>query len=60
MYVPVCTLSPISNSDIVTDLPFSRVTLDVDGKQKFPPDGAGVGGAGAGAGAGGAGAKYKY
>ena len=33
MHVPVCTLSPISSSDIVIDLPLLRVTLAVDGKQ---------------------------
>ena len=37
--LPVCTLSPISSSHIVTDLPFSRVTLVVDGKQPPFPDG---------------------
>ena len=33
MLLPVCTLSPVSSSDICTDLPFSRVTVAVDGKQ---------------------------
>ena len=37
MSLPVHTLSSISSSDIVTDLPFSRVTLAVDGKQSPPP-----------------------
>ena len=41
--IPVCTLSPIFSSDIVTDLPFSRDTLAADGKQP-PPDGGGGGG----------------
>ena len=48
MSIPVFTLSPVSSSDIGTDLPFSKVTLAVDGKQPPPPDG------------GGGGAKYKY
>ena len=56
--LPVCTLSPVCRSDIVTDLPFSRVTLAVEGKQPPPPppDGGGgavvvvVGGGGGGAG----------
>ena len=30
--LPVCTLSPICSSAIVTDLPFSRETLAVEGK----------------------------
>ena len=30
---PVCTLSPICSSDIVTFLPFSNITLAMDGKQ---------------------------
>ena len=38
MSLPVCTLSPVCNSDIKTDLPFSRVTLAVDGKQPPPDD----------------------
>ena len=42
MLLPVCTLSPICSSDIVIDLPFSRVTLAVDGKQPPPDDGAAV------------------
>ena len=33
MSLPVCTLSPICNSDIVTDLPFWRRRLAVEGKQ---------------------------
>ena len=33
MSLPVCTLSPICNSDIVTDLPFWRWRLAVEGKQ---------------------------
>ena len=33
--IPVCTLSPTWSSDMVTDLPFSRETLAVDGKQGF-------------------------
>ena len=41
MSLPVCTLSPVCISDIFTDLPFSRVTLAVDGKQPPPPDGGG-------------------
>ena len=44
MSLPVFTLSPVSSSDIVTDLPFSRVTLAIDGKQPPPPDGGGGGG----------------
>ena len=35
--IPICTLSPTCNSDIVTDFPFSRETLAVDGKQSTPP-----------------------
>ena len=46
MLLPVCILSPVCSSDIVTDLPFSRVTLAVDGKQP-PPDGGGGEGDGA-------------
>ena len=42
MSLPVSTLSPICSSGIVTDLPFSRITLAVDGKQPPPPDGAEV------------------
>ena len=42
---PVCTLSPICNSDIDTDLPWTRITLDVAGKQ---PDDDGGGGGGGG------------
>ena len=37
-------MSPPCSSDIVTDSPFSRVTLDVDGKH--PPAGGGAGGGG--------------
>ena len=48
MSLPVCTLSPISSSDIVTDFPFSRFTLAVDGKQPPPPDDDGGGGGGVG------------
>ena len=33
MPLPVCTSSPTCNSDIVTDLPFLRLRLDVEGKQ---------------------------
>ena len=33
MLIPVCTLSPICSSDIVTDFPFSTLTLATDGKQ---------------------------
>ena len=33
MSIPVCTLSPICSSDILTDFPFSRETLATDGKQ---------------------------
>ena len=29
----VWTMSPICSSDIVTDFPFSRLTVDDDGKQ---------------------------
>ena len=43
MYLPVCTLSPVCRSDIVTDLPFFRVILAVDGKQPPPRGGGGVG-----------------
>ena len=35
MGVPVCTRCPFCSSDIVTDSPFSRETLAVDGKH--PP-----------------------
>ena len=31
--IPVCTLSPICNSHIVTDFPFSILTFAMDGKQ---------------------------
>ena len=44
MPLPVCTLSPICSSDIDTDLPSIRLTLDVAGKQ--PHDGGGDGGGG--------------
>ena len=33
MFVPVCTLSPICSSDIVTDFPFLILTVATDGKQ---------------------------
>ena len=36
MPLPVCILSPICSSDIDTDLPSIRLTLDVAGKH--PPD----------------------
>ena len=36
-FIPVCTLSPIFRSAIVTDLPFSSLTSAKDGKQP-PPD----------------------
>ena len=39
--LPVCTWSPICSSDIITDFPFSSLTLEADGKQP-PPDGAAV------------------
>ena len=42
MPLPVCTLSPVCNSDIVTDLPFSRETLAVVGKQPPPFDDGGA------------------
>ena len=32
-YVPVCTRSPTSSLDIVTDFPFSRCTLAIAGKE---------------------------
>ena len=34
--VPVCTLSPNFSSDIVTDFPFSRFTVALEGKQPHP------------------------
>ena len=37
MTLPVCTLSPFCSSDIVTDLPFSSLTVDVDGKHPSSP-----------------------
>ena len=40
MHVPVCTLSPICRSDIVTDLPFWRLTLAVEGKHEDEAPGA--------------------
>ena len=43
MVLPVCTRSPVCNSDIVTDFPFLRFNLAEDGKQSPPDDGAGVG-----------------
>ena len=39
-FVPVSTLSPLFTSDIVTDFPFSRFILAVDGKH---PGGGGGG-----------------
>ena len=39
-FLPVCTLDPICSSDILTDFPFSRLTLAEDGKQ---PGGGGGG-----------------
>ena len=33
MFLPVCTLSPICSSDIVTDFPFLILTVATDGKQ---------------------------
>ena len=33
MHLPVLTLSPIYNSDIDTEVPFSASTFEVDGKQ---------------------------
>ena len=39
MPLPVRTLSPVCSSDIVTDIPFSRETLAVLGKQPPPSDG---------------------
>ena len=33
MVLPVCTRSPVCNSDIVTDFPFLRFNLAEDGKQ---------------------------
>ena len=43
MAIPVCTWSPICNSDIFTDFPFLRLILEFDGKQPPPPsDGAAV------------------
>ena len=47
--VPICTWSPVCNSDIDTDRPFSRLTLAVDGKQAGP-DGGGVDEGGGGGG----------
>ena len=32
--LPVCTLSPICSSDMVTDLPFWRLTLAEEGKHE--------------------------
>ena len=49
IFLPACTLSPFRSSDIVTDLPFSRVTLAVDGKHSdFGGGGGGGGGVGGG------------
>ena len=37
MFIPVWTLSPICNSDIVTESPFSSLTFASDGKHpRFP------------------------
>ena len=47
--IPVCILSPIRSLDIVRELPFSRETLAVDGKQSCF-DGGGGGGACVGSG----------
>ena len=33
--IPACTLSPIFNSDIVTDFPFLNLSTAKDGKQPF-------------------------
>ena len=41
MLKPVLTLSPVCNSDIATDLPFSTKAVAPDGKQPPPPDGGG-------------------
>ena len=45
---PVSTLSPICNSDIAIDLPFSTFTVATDGKQLPPPPDGGDGGGGGG------------
>ena len=39
-FLPICTLNPICISDIVTDFPFSKLTVAVEGKQ---PGGGGGG-----------------
>ena len=46
MCVPVCTWSPIFNSDIVTDFPFSRLTVASAGKHDDDDGGGGGGGGG--------------
>ena len=33
--IPVCTLSPVCSSDIITFSPFSILTLAMEGKQPF-------------------------
>ena len=38
--LPVCTLSPICSSDMVTDLPFWRLTLAEEGKHEDEAPGA--------------------
>ena len=53
--IPVCTLSPICNSDIVTSFPFFSRTLAVEGKQDGDGEGGDVVGGGGGGGGGGAG-----
>ena len=42
--IPVLTWSPVCNSDIATDLPFSTFTLARNGKQLFFFGGGGGGG----------------
>ena len=42
--LPICTWSPISNSDMVTDLPLSRVIFAVAGKHPLGGGGGGGGG----------------
>ena len=46
LFIPVCTLSPTCSSDIVTNSPFSRETLAVDGKQLDDDDDDDGGGSG--------------
>ena len=41
MFIHVCTLSPIFNSDKVPNFPFLYLTTDEDGKQPPLPDGGG-------------------